>query len=122
LNLKINKLHKTIGLFLTLPLLGWILTGAVFIIQPGYQGAYHQLKIKTYPLSSFYNFVPQSQWLEVKLVRSILGEHLLVLENSQWSNLNPLTMKPAAKLNKKISNSSKSGGIQHLSMISDEFA
>ena len=101
MNIKVSKLHKIIGIFLTLPLLGWILTGAIFIIQPGYQGAYHQIKIKTYPLSSSFIITPQEQWLEIKLVRSILGEHLLVLDNSQWSNLDPLTLKPAAKLNKE---------------------
>lgn len=35
-----------------LPLLVWASTAVVFLVKPGYSGAFHQLGVKTYPLTS----------------------------------------------------------------------
>ena len=90
--MKIRKLHKIIGLILVLPMLGWTLTGLVFFIKPGYQGAYEQLPVKKYPLSEAITITPQKNWQQVQLVKSILGEHLLVKSNSKSQHLDPLTL------------------------------
>ena len=95
--MKSRKLHKLIGLILVLPMLGWTLTGLVFFIKPGYQGAYEQLSVKKYPLSQTVTITPQENWLEMRLVKTVLGEHLLIKSNNQSQHLDPHTLlvKPA---------------------------
>ena len=90
--MKSRKLHKLIGLILVLPMLGWTLTGLVFFIKPGYQGAYEQLSVKKYPLSQAISLVPQENWQQIQLVKTILGEHLLVKANSKSLHLDPQTL------------------------------
>jgi hypothetical protein len=76
-------------------MLGWTLTGLVFFIKPGYQDAYQQLSIKNHPLNQSLLVRPKESWQEVKLVRSILGNHLLVKSDNKVKHLEPdsLTMK-----------------------------
>ena len=95
--IKSRKLHKIIGLILVLPMLGWTITGIIFFIKPGYQGAYEQLSIKTYPLNESIALQPQRDWQEMKLVSTILGDHLLVKSNNKTEHLDPnsLLLKPA---------------------------
>ena len=49
--MKTRALHRVIGLVMLLPMTGWAITGAVFFLKPGYQGAYEILPVKTYLLS-----------------------------------------------------------------------
>ncbi len=95
--IKSRKLHKIIGLILVLPMLGWTITGIIFFIKPGYQGAYEQLSIKTYPLNESIALQPKRDWKEMKLVSTILGDHLLVKSNNKTEHLDPnsLLLKPA---------------------------
>jgi uncharacterized iron-regulated membrane protein len=95
--IKSRKLHKIIGLTLVLPMLGWTLTGFVFFIKPGYQEAYQQLTVKNYPLSQTVLVKPKENWQEVKLVRSILGDHLLVTSDNKTWHLIPESLKVKAQ-------------------------
>tara|TARA_B110000438_G_scaffold303758_1_gene367063 strand:+ start:9691 stop:10290 length:600 start_codon:yes stop_codon:yes gene_type:complete len=90
--MKSRKLHKLIGLILVLPMLGWTFTGLVFFIKPGYQGAYEQLSVKTYPLSQPITIIPQDNWQEVRVVKTVLGEHLIVKANNKSQHLDPTTL------------------------------
>ena len=92
--IKSRKLHKIIGLILVLPMLGWTITGVIFFIKPGYQGAYEQLSVKTYPLSESIVVQPKRDWQEMKLVSTILGDHLLVKTKSKTNHLDPNSLLP----------------------------
>jgi len=87
--------HRIIGIVLLLPLLGWAATGAIFFIKPGYGGAYEQLQVKTYPLDAGNPIRPQEGWREARMVRTVLGTHLLARTNAGWVNVDPSSMHPA---------------------------
>jgi hypothetical protein len=77
------------------PFLAWAITGFVFFIKPGYAGAYDLLTPRTYPLEQ--SAVPlksDPSWREVRYLRTILGNHLLVRTEDGWSQLDPLTYQP----------------------------
>lgn len=77
-----------------LPLIAWAITGVFFFIKPGYSEAYEQLAIKTYPSITSFTIPNTSQWSEIKIIHSILGEHLLVKnEENKWSHLDRTTMQ-----------------------------
>lgn len=86
-----NRLHKSLGLILLLPFIGWILTGAVFLVKPGYEGAYERISPKTYPIEQTFNIAPGNDWQEFRVVRTTLGYHLLVNSDGQWLHLEPTT-------------------------------
>ena len=90
--IKSRKLHKITGLILVLPMLAWTITGLIFFIKPGYQGAYEQLSIKAYPLSASLVVIPKKEWREVRLIHSILGEHLLVKLDNKTVHLDPVSL------------------------------
>lgn len=92
--IKSRKLHKIIGLILVLPMLGWTITGIIFFIKPGYQGAYEQLPVKTYPLNESIALQPKRDWQEMKLVSTILGDHLLVKTKGSTKHLDPNSLLP----------------------------
>lgn len=89
-----RKIHKILGLCLIIPCLAWIGTGVVFLIKPGYEGAYQKVSVKTYPIDSQYQIIPKQQWHEWRLLKTILGDHLLVNKNGTWLHLNPTNLKP----------------------------
>lgn len=92
--IKSRKLHKIIGLILVLPMLGWTMTGIIFFIKPGYQGAYEQLAVKRYSLNESIAVQPKSDWQEMKLVSTILGDHLLVKTKGTAKHLDPNSLLP----------------------------
>jgi len=92
---KARFLHKVIGMVLLLPLLGWAGTAAVFFVKPGYAGAYELLALKTYPLEGGETMRTQAGWREARLVRTVLGTHLLAHSDSGWINLDPVSLQPA---------------------------
>jgi hypothetical protein len=75
-------------------MLGWTITGIVFFIKPGYQGAYEQLAVKTYPLNDSLVVRANNQWQEIKLITTILGDHLLVKLNNKTEHLDPDSLLP----------------------------
>ena len=93
----IRSSHRVLGLVMLLPLFGWAITGLVFFLKPGYEGAYELLQLKTYPLEQPFAVTPNPAWLEIRCVRTILGNHLLVRTKEGWKQLDPSLMTARAK-------------------------
>jgi len=89
-----RSLHRVIGLVMLLPLIGWALTGAFFFLKPGYAPAYEILQVKTYPIESNIALQPDPSWTEIRLIKTVLGEHLLAKTAKGWMNLDPITRTP----------------------------
>lgn len=92
--MRARTLHRVIGIILLLPFFGWALTGLVFFMKPGYEGAYEVLSLKTYPLERAVTLNPDPTWLEFRYLKTALGEHLLVRTGAGWSHLNPADGQP----------------------------
>jgi hypothetical protein len=92
--LNTRKLHRVLGLIMLLPLAAWAVTGAIFFIKPGYGAAYDALAIKTYPLGTPVALETDPAWLEVRYLKTILGEHLLARTSGGWQHLDVNTRKP----------------------------
>ena len=86
-------LHRYLGYLLILPVTLWALTGAFFLVKPGYEDAYEQLQVTTYPLNSTLQLTPEPQWQEIAINRTILGSHYRVKIDNQWQHINPLDNK-----------------------------
>lgn len=86
--------HRVIGIVLLIPFVGWAITGLVFFIKPGYTGAYEVLTPRFYPINKPLLLTQDPNWLEVRYLRTILGDHLLVRTESGWTNLNPNDKQP----------------------------
>jgi hypothetical protein len=93
----IRKLHRIAGIVMLLPLIGWAVTGAVFFLKPGYAGAYETLPVKTYPLEAEVRVTPDPAWLEVRLVKTVLGEHLLARTSRGWLHYDPRLLQPRSE-------------------------
>ncbi len=98
-----RTLHRIIGVVLVLPMVGWAVTGFIFFVKPGYGGAYEALAVKTYPLEGATSIglgletqAAREAWLEYRVFRTILGDHLLVRTSNGWQQLNPRTLQPIA--------------------------
>ena len=61
---------------MVIPFLGWALTGLVFFIKPGYTEAFEILSIKTYGNQEPFLVPANSNWLEVRMLKSVLGKIL----------------------------------------------
>jgi len=66
----------------------------VFFIKPGYSGAYEMLTVRTYPLTTALNIIAKPDWLEVRCVRTILGDHVLARTRSGWTHLDGSSLEP----------------------------
>jgi len=77
-----------------LPMAGWAVTGAIFFLKPGYAGAYELLQVKTYPLEANIAVQTDPSWTEARLVKTILGEHLLARTSRGWIHLDQRTLQP----------------------------
>ncbi len=89
-----RRTHRILGLVLLVPLTTWALTGFVFFVKPGYEAAYAGLKVRTYPLEGAWFPPPDPGRLEVRLLRTKLGDHLLVRSTDGWDHLDPTTGRP----------------------------
>jgi hypothetical protein len=85
-----KKSHQLLGYLLLLPFMGWVITGVFFFIKPGYKSAYENLAIKTYPLDKIHHLEIVGVD-EIRLLRSVLGNHLLVKKQTGWLQLDPIT-------------------------------
>ena len=92
--MRIRTAHRVIGIILLIPFVGWAITALVFFIKPGYTGAYEVLTPKLYPINNRMLINENPDWLEVRYLRTILGDHLLVRTGSGWVNLNPNDKQP----------------------------
>lgn len=90
----VRRWHRLLGLVLFLPFLGWALTGAVFFLKPGYAAAYAPLPVHFLGQSSPIALEPHSEWLEVRAVRTVLGEHLLARTAEGWRHLRAGNLAP----------------------------
>lgn len=89
-----RSVHRIVGVVMLLPLTGWAVTGAVFFLKPGYADAYEMLQVKTYPLETNLVIETDPSWLEARLVKTILGEHLLARTSRGWLHLDPYSRQP----------------------------
>lgn len=78
-------------------MIGWTVTGLIFFLKPGYQSAYEQLAIKTYPLQRAFTIPAKNHWREARLIKSVLGYHLIVKTDTGTKHLDPLTLAPLPK-------------------------
>ena len=82
-------------------MVGWAVTGFIFFVKPGYGGAYESLTVRTYPLERASSIglggqaVPGT-WLEYRVFRTILGDHLVVRTAAGWHQVDPRTLQPVA--------------------------
>lgn len=91
----LHSLHRYLGLLLLVPLLTWAVTGVVFILQPGYRSAFELINVTTYPLQTPVRVRSQPEWLELRVVRTVLGKHLMVRNlDGQWQQLYPVSLQP----------------------------
>lgn len=69
----------------------------MFFLKPGYAGAYAMLAPKKYPLDGAPRVVPDPAWLEFRVLRTVLGDHLLARTAAGWAHLRPdgKTPRPA---------------------------
>jgi len=75
----------------------WAFTGIFFLVKPGYGGAYEQLSVRTYPLQTTIQLEPQASWREFRVLKTILGEHLLVQTEAGTLHLDPISLNVRAK-------------------------
>jgi uncharacterized iron-regulated membrane protein len=92
--MRTRTVHRVIGIILLIPFVGWAITGLVFFIKPGYTGAYEVLSPRFYPINKQLLLTEDPNWLEVRYLRTIIGEHLLVRTDSGWMNLSPNDKRP----------------------------
>jgi len=86
-----RRAHRLLGLVLTLPMFGWALTGLVFFVKPGYDAAYGGLRVRALPLDAAVVPSVRPEWLEIRLLRTVLGDHLLVRTTAGAEHLDPAT-------------------------------
>ncbi len=75
-------------------MLGWAATGLVFFLKPGYGAAYAPLTVRRYPLEAMQIAVPDTAWRETRMLRTVLGLHLLVRDGGGWRQVDPETSAP----------------------------
>jgi hypothetical protein len=92
--MRIRKLHRILGLVLVAPFIGWVITGLIFFIKPGYAGAYELLQPKTYPLDPALSVSADPTWLEFRCFKTVLGNHLLARTAEGWFHLDPTSLRP----------------------------
>ncbi|MGH9802921.1 MAG: hypothetical protein ACRD82_21345, partial [Blastocatellia bacterium] len=96
--IRTRKLHRVVGLVMLLPLFGWAITGFVFFVKPGYEGAYELLQPKTYPMDGGnIALTADPSWLEFRYFKTVLGNHLIVRTAQGWQHLDPATLAVRAK-------------------------
>ena len=81
-----KKLHKYLGFIMVLPFIAWAVTGVYFFIKPGYKSAYESLPIQTYAITDTIELKGNEAWLETRVIKSILGTHLLVKTDDGWQH------------------------------------
>jgi len=92
--MNVRRFHKIIGIVLLIPFFAWAITGLVFFVKPGYEGAYEFLRPRTYPLDSTIAITPDTSWLEFRYFRTVLGDHLIARTAEGWLHLDPKSLKP----------------------------
>ena len=94
---KLARIHRIFGMILFIPFLAWAMTGFIFFIKPGYSAAYETLAAKTYPLDAQTVVHSDPAWLEYRVLKTILGTHLIAKRGDGWVHLDPATMQPRSQ-------------------------
>lgn len=89
----LTRQHRLIGIVLLLPFLAWSLTGIFFLVRPGYDEAYERVPVWQYAMSPSINLSPAPEWKEIRLFRSILGDHLIFQDEAGWHHLDANTLE-----------------------------
>ena len=87
----LRRQHRLIGVLLLAPFVVWSLTGIFFLVRPGYQEAYEGVPVRRYALPEELRIPTRAEWREVRTLRSVLGDHLLVRTESGWRHLRAAT-------------------------------
>ena len=90
-----RKQHRLLGCILLLPFIAWSLTGVFFLVRPAYEQAYSVLSPKTYSADQI-NISAQPEWQEMRLLKTVLGLHLLVKQEGGWQQLDPDSLEVRA--------------------------
>src|SRR5262245_50951452 len=89
-----RRSHRVLGLVMLLPICGWAATGVVFFVKPGYAAAYGDLRVRTLGLAGAAIPEMRPEWLEARMIRTVLGDHLIVRLESGPQQLDPITLQP----------------------------
>ncbi len=89
-----RKQHRLLASILLLPFIAWSLTGIFFLVRPAYEAAYETLQPKTYASDAAIEITAEPQWEEMRILKTVLGQHLLVKEDGAWKQLDPYTLQP----------------------------
>lgn len=89
-----RKIHRLTGVLLLLPFIAWSTTAVFFLVRPAYEQAYEQLLVRQLPMTEPVALHAAPEWQEMRVFRTVLGDHLLVREDGRWQHLNALTMEP----------------------------
>lgn len=84
---RLRRLHRFLGLVLVLPILVWAATGFLFHLKPGWDAAYASLALPTRALEGTLAIPAGAGWLEVRGLRTSVGEHWLVRTPKGWQHL-----------------------------------
>lgn len=87
-----KKLHKYLGFLMLLPFIAWAATGIFFFYKPGYKEAYQPLLIEKYPIETKVSFANGSDWLEIRQLKTVLGDHLIVKTKKGWQHISLKTL------------------------------
>ena len=90
-----RKQHRLLGGILLLPFIAWSLTGIFFLVRPAYEQAYSVLLPKAYAADEV-NISAEPQWQEMRLLKTVLGQHLLVKQEGRWQQLDPDSLEVRA--------------------------
>jgi len=95
--MNLRKLHKILGLLMLLPFIGWVFTGVVFLVKPGYEQAYEKISPRLYEMEQAFQMPAGQGWLESRVLKTGLGTHLLVNIDDQWQHLEADSLRVVAK-------------------------
>ena len=90
-----RKQHRLLGGILLLPFIAWSFTGIFFLMRPAYEQAYSVLSPKPYAADEI-NISAEPQWQEMRLLKTVLGQHLLVKQEGRWQQLDPDSLEVRA--------------------------
>jgi hypothetical protein len=90
----VRRWHRLLGLILFLPLLGWAASGSFFFLKPGYTAAYAPLEVRRLGQAAPLALDSHGEWLEVRALRTVLGDHLLVRTADGWRHLRAGNLAP----------------------------
>lgn len=91
--MRTRTVHKWLGLVMLTPLTTWAMTGLIFFIKPGYEGAYEQLPIKTYEIEHDIHVANTTALTSITALQSIIGLHILAKSDGRNIQLDPASMK-----------------------------